>query len=108
MLTLKKLGLTNDQISALGPDEIPFKDTGLAGRDNMTSVIDAQKQFYNDLELNYLKHYAQMDPMDKEVARIAEGKVDGQDPTEEGTSPSIRPEDMFKLPIDYNHWSKKK
>ena len=53
MLTLKKLGLTNDQIAALGPDEIPFKDTGLAGRDNMTSVIDAQKQFYNDLELNY-------------------------------------------------------
>ena len=50
-----------------------------------------------------------MDPMDKEVARIAEGKVDGQDPNEEeATSPSIRPEDMFKLPLDYNHWSKKK
>jgi hypothetical protein len=45
-----------------------------------------------------------MDPMDKEVARIA-----GQEPTEEeGTSPSIRPEDMFRLPGDYNHWSRKK
>ena len=50
-----------------------------------------------------------MDPMDKEVARIAEGKVDGEDPTgEEASSPGIRPEDMFKLPLDYNHWSKKK
>ena len=41
LLTLKKLGLTNDQIAALGPDEIPFKDTGLAGREDMTSVITA-------------------------------------------------------------------
>lgn len=49
LLTLKKLGLTNDQIAALGPDEIPFKDTGLAGRDDMTGVIEAQQKFYEEL-----------------------------------------------------------
>lgn len=50
-----------------------------------------------------------MDPMDKEVQRIAEGKANGEEPSaEEASSPGIRPEDMFKLPIDYHHWSKKK
>ena len=46
--------------------------------------------------------------MDREVQKIAEGKV-GDEPTEEdGTSPTINPKDIFEKPLDYNHWSKKK
>lgn len=42
IITLKKLGLTKEQIAQLDPDEIPFKDTGLAGREDLTSLISAQ------------------------------------------------------------------
>ena len=49
LVTLRKLGLTNDQIAQLGPDEIPFKDYSLAGREDIPSILDNQKKFYEDL-----------------------------------------------------------
>jgi hypothetical protein len=32
--------MTPEEISKIGPDENPFKDTGLAGRDDISSVIE--------------------------------------------------------------------
>ena len=75
ILTMKKLGLTNDQISQMGPDDNPFKDTGLAGRDDISSVIEFQQKFYEDLQLAYKKKLAAMDPADLELVRIADKKA---------------------------------
>ena len=47
-----------------------------------------------------------MDPMDREVARIAEGS--NEEPTEEGTSPGLKGVDLFTTPGDFKYWSKKK
>lgn len=50
----------------------------------------------------YKKHLAAMDPMDREVERIA-----GQKSELEEESPGLGA-NIFELPDDYKKWSKKK
>jgi hypothetical protein len=40
LITLRKLGKTEEEISKLEPDEIPFRDTGLAGREDISKIIE--------------------------------------------------------------------
>jgi hypothetical protein len=49
-----------------------------------------------------------MDPMDREVARIAAGKDADGEPTEEASSPTLGGMDLFEQPADFKWWSKKK
>jgi hypothetical protein len=93
--TLKKLGLTDDLISNLGPDENPFKDTGLAGRDDINSVIEFQQKFYEDIQVAYKKHLASMNPMDRLVSKN----------DDDGASPGVN---IFDLPEEFKSWNKKK
>ena len=39
--TLKKLGMTNEQIAELDPDDNPFKDFGMSGRQDLTQLVQA-------------------------------------------------------------------
>ena len=41
VLTLKKLGLTNEQIAHLGEDENPFKDYSLGEREDVSDLLEA-------------------------------------------------------------------
>mmetsp|Transcript_28251 Transcript_28251/g.42773 ORF Transcript_28251/g.42773 Transcript_28251/m.42773 type:complete len:126 (-) Transcript_28251:1587-1964(-) len=53
--TLKQLGLSDDQIFQLGPDENPFKDAGFAEKVNVSDLLEAQKEFSEKLEEEYIQ-----------------------------------------------------
>ena len=44
--TLRKLGMSNEQIADLGPNENPFKDFGMAAKQDVVDLLERQKEFY--------------------------------------------------------------
>ena len=39
--TLRKLGLSNEQISKLEPEDNPFRDFSLSGKNDLTELLEA-------------------------------------------------------------------
>lgn len=50
---LRKLGLSAEAISQLDPGASPFKDYALAEKTDFTTLMEAQKQFYEQLQAAY-------------------------------------------------------
>ena len=47
LVTLRKLGLTAEQIANMDPDENPFEDKGLGQEVDFVSLLEVQKKFYD-------------------------------------------------------------
>ena len=47
--TLKKLGMTDEEIAGLSQDQNPLKDQGLGGKKDPFALFEAQKVFYLEL-----------------------------------------------------------
>ena len=54
--TLRKLGVSQEQMADLEPDDNPFKDYELAGKEDVVDLLDKQKEFYEKLKEEYVKH----------------------------------------------------
>jgi len=55
MMTLQNLGLSIEDIDRLQPGETPFQDYDLGGRTDFDSLMEAQKNFYEELQMAYNK-----------------------------------------------------
>ena len=87
--TLRKLGMSNEQIAELGPDQNPFTDQGLGRSKDPTQLFDNQKAFYEELQAAW-----KLDQEDDPLNRAAE--------EEEGAT------NVMQTPVEYKDWSDKR
>lgn len=52
-MTLQNLGLSVEDIDRLEPGATPFQDYDLGGRTDFDSLMEAQKNFYEELQIAY-------------------------------------------------------
>ena len=54
--TLKKLGMTNEQIAELGSNYNPFKKFGMTEKKDVVDLLEHQKEFYEQLLKELIAH----------------------------------------------------
>ena len=54
--TLRKLGMSQEQIAEIDVDDNPFRDYELSGQRDVTDLLEKQKEFYEKLKEEYEKH----------------------------------------------------
>lgn len=52
-MTLRSLGMSNEEIAEIGPDQNPFKDQGLGKNKDPLALLELQKKFYKELKEAY-------------------------------------------------------
>lgn len=72
--TLRKMGLSNDDIAKLDPGDNPFKDYGYGQREDIEDLLNKQKQMYKELTKAYTIHVSDEQNLDNEVGSIARKK----------------------------------
>lgn len=109
--TLKKLGMTNEQIAELGPNENPFKNFGMAEKQDVVDLLERQKEFYEQLQKEFVAHCDQHGGDDflrrsgASKSAIAMLKAGEDEEAAEVLSPQRI---VGERPHDFAQWSKKR